>query len=81
MEFADKLKEIIENRTAEDEESIRLHDENSFYAIDQYCKKHGLIFHDNEMSDIVQQARPTIKYFKKTFFQLLFPTPFFLPLH
>jgi len=46
---------------------IRLHDENSFYAIDQYCKKHGLIFHDNEMSDIVQQARPTLKYFKETF--------------
>ena len=64
---ADKLKDIIENRTAEDEESIRLHDENSFYAIEQYCKNNGLIFHDNEMKDIVVQARPTIKYFKETF--------------
>ena len=30
-------------------------------------KKHGLIFHDNEMSDIVIQAKPTIKYFKEMF--------------
>ena len=64
---ADKLKDIIENRTAEDEESIRLHDENSFYAIEQYCKKNGLIFHDNEMRDIVVQARPTISHFKEMF--------------
>ena len=64
---ADKLEIIIASRTPEDEESIRNHDENSFYAIDQYCKKHGLIFHDNEMKDIVSQARPTIKYFKETF--------------
>jgi len=64
---AGKLKGIIENRTEEDEESIRLHDENSFYAIEQYCKKHGLIFHDNEMKDIVVQAKPTIKYFKELF--------------
>ncbi len=64
---ADKLKKIIENRTLEDEESIRNHDENSFYAIEKYCEKHGLIFHDNEMKDIVTQARPTIKYFKEHF--------------
>ena len=64
---ADKLEIIIASRTPEDEESIRNHDENAFYAIDQYCKKNGLIFHDNEMSDIVQQARPTIKYFKEMF--------------
>ena len=64
---ADKLKKIIENRTLEDEESIRNHDENSFYAIEKYCEKHGLIFHDNEMRDIVVQAKPTIKYFKKHF--------------
>ena len=64
---ADKLKKIIENRTLEDEESIRNHDENSFYAIEKYCEKHGLIFHDNEMKSIVTQARPTIKYFKEHF--------------
>ena len=64
---ADKLGTIIANRTPEDEQSIRDHDENTFFAIDQYCKKHGLIFHDNEMSDIVIQAKPTIKYFKEMF--------------
>ncbi len=64
---ADKLKNIITNRTPEDEQSISDHDENSFYAIEHYCKKHGLIFHDNEMSDIVIQAKPTIKYFKEMF--------------
>tara|TARA_Y100001972_G_C7626993_1_gene314557 strand:- start:327 stop:1397 length:1071 start_codon:yes stop_codon:yes gene_type:complete len=64
---ADKIKEIIANRTAKDVQSIKDHDENSFYAIDVYCKKHGLIFHENEMKDIVTQARPTIGYFKRHF--------------
>ena len=61
------LKDIIAKRTPEDETSIRLHDEHSFYAIEEYCKKHGLIFHDDEMESIVQQCRPTIKYFKELF--------------
>jgi len=64
---ADKIKQIIANRTPEDEQSIRDHDENSFYAIEKYCEEHGLIFHDNEMKDIVMQARPTIGYFKEHF--------------
>jgi hypothetical protein len=64
---ADKLKTIIANRTLDDEQSINDHDEHAFYAIDMYCKKHGLGFHDNEMEDIVQQAKPTIKYFKEMF--------------
>tara|TARA_R100000030_G_scaffold87449_1_gene71172 strand:- start:83 stop:1474 length:1392 start_codon:yes stop_codon:yes gene_type:complete len=64
---ADKIKEIIANRTEKDIQSIKDHDENSFYAIDMYCKKHGLIFHKDEMKDIVTQARPTIGYFKKHF--------------
>lgn len=64
---ADKVKKIIANRTPEDELSIRNHDENSFYAIEKYCKENGLIFHDTEMKDIVLQARPTIKYFKEHF--------------
>ena len=64
---ADKIKQIIANRTPEDEESIRNHDENSFYAIEKYCEEHGLLFHDKEMKDIVMQARPTIKYFKEKF--------------
>ena len=49
------LKDIIAKRTPEDETSIRLHDEHSFYAIEQYCKEHGLEFHDGEMKGIVQQ--------------------------
>ena len=64
---ADKLKSIIANRTKEDEQSIRDHDEHAFYAIDMYCKKHGLIFHDDEMNDIVNHCKPTIKYFKEHF--------------
>jgi hypothetical protein len=64
---ADKVKEIIANRTPEDELSIRNHDDDSFYAIDKYCEEHGLMFHDSEMQDIVMQARPTIKYFKEHF--------------
>ena len=68
-----KLKEIMENRTEEDEESIRNHDEHSFYAIDKYCEKHGLKFHDNEMNDIVMGAKETIGYFKELFD---FPRPF-----
>ena len=57
---ADIVKQIMSKRTAKDEESIRNHDENSFYAIEMYCKENGLIFHDNEMKDIVIGARPTI---------------------
>ena len=64
---ADKVKQIIANRTPEDEQSIRIHDENSFYAIDKYCEEHVLLFHDSEMKDIVMQAKPTIKYFKEHF--------------
>ena len=64
---ADIVKQMMSKRTAKDEESIRNHDENSFYAIEMYCKENGLIFHDNEMKDIVIGARPTLKYFKKLF--------------
>tara|TARA_Y100000114_G_scaffold157158_1_gene187553 strand:+ start:4508 stop:5881 length:1374 start_codon:yes stop_codon:yes gene_type:complete len=61
------LKEIMSRRTEEDEQSIRDHDENSFFAIEKYCEKHGLIFHENEMKDIVVGAKETIGYFKKKF--------------
>ena len=41
------------NRTPEDEESIRLHDENSFYAIEKYCESNNLIFeHKVGLGDI-----------------------------
>ncbi len=61
------LKAIMESRTEEDEISIRNHDENSFYAIEKYCEKHGLIFHDDEMKDIVISAGDTIGHFKEKF--------------
>ena len=61
------VKKIMAKRTPEDEESIRNHDENSFYAIEKYCEKHGLIFHEDEMKDIVVGARETIGYFKELF--------------
>ena len=63
----DILKKLMARRTSEDEESIRNHDENSFYAIEKYCEKHGLIFHDREMKDIVLDAKDTIGYFKELF--------------
>ena len=61
------LKRIMNGRTEVDEESIRNHDEHAFYAIEKYCEKHGLIFHDREMSDIVIGARDTIGHFKEKF--------------
>ena len=61
------LKDIIARRTPEDETSIRLHDEHSFYAIEQYCKENGLEFHYDEMKQIVDQSRQTIMYFKDMF--------------
>ena len=62
-----KLKELMSRRTPENEKSIRIHDEQPFYAIEQYCKKNGMMFHDNEMNDIVSHANPTIAYFKNRF--------------
>ena len=67
QEEADKLKQIIANRTPEDEESIKVHDKNSFYAIEKYCESNNLVFHNTEMKDIVLQAKPTIGYFKDSF--------------
>ena len=61
------LKKIMDGRTEEDEESIRNHDENSFYAIEKYCEKHGLVFHSDEMKDIVNSASETLKHFKTKF--------------
>ena len=62
-----KLKSLMAKRTDKDEESIANHDEQTYYAIEQYLLEHGMSFHENEMIDIVQQARPTIKYFKEIF--------------
>jgi len=62
-----RLKELMKKRTAKDERSIQVHDEQPFYAIEQYCKKNGLEFHDGEMNDIITQALPTIMHFKNLF--------------
>ena len=62
-----KLKSLMAKRTEADEESIKNHDEHSFYAIVEYLDEYGLEFHNQEMEDIVQQCKPTIKYFKKLF--------------
>ena len=70
------LKILMQSRTKEDEESIRNHDENSFYAIEKYCEKHGLIFQYKDMKDIVISAGDTIGYFKKLFNN---KSPSFLP--
>ena len=61
------LKGIMENRTEEDEISIKNHDEHSFYAIEKYCEKHSLVFHDDEMKDIITSASETIGHFKEKF--------------
>jgi len=58
---------VVANRTAKDNESIKNHDRVPFYAIKQYCDKNGLIFHKNEFEDIIYQATPIINHFKKMF--------------
>ena len=37
-----RMKDIIRNRTAEDVQSIRDHDEVPFYALKKYCEENGL---------------------------------------
>ena len=61
------LKKIMDGRTEEDEISIRNHDEHAFYAIEKYCEKNGLVFHSDEMKDIVNSASETLKHFKTKF--------------
>jgi len=64
---ADKIKPIIAKRTSEDEESIRNHDEASAYAIFRYINEHNLNFKDGEISELIVQSKPVIKYFKDHF--------------
>ena len=66
-EEAEKVKKIMENRTPEDEESIRLHDESAAYAVHRYVEKHGLEFKEDELNEIIIQCKPTIKHFKEKF--------------
>ena len=62
-----KLKKMMRARTPEDEQSVKDHDEVSFYAIKKYCDENGLKFHDGEFEDIVEQSTPIIMHFKNKF--------------
>ena len=64
---ADKIKPFIEKRTPEDEESIRNHDEHSFYAVEQYCRDNNLEFDYDEHKALVTEATKIIGPFKRKF--------------
>ena len=64
---ADKIKPIMEKRTPEDEESIRNHDEHSFYAVEQYCRENNLEFDYDEHKALVDEATEIIGPFKRKF--------------
>ena len=64
---ADKIKPYMDKRTSEDEESIRNHDEHSFYAVEQYCRENDLEFDYDENKALVDEARDIIKHFKDKF--------------
>ena len=64
---ADKIKPFMEKRTSEDEESIRNHDEHSFYAVEQYCRENDLEFDYDENKALVDESRDIIKHFKDKF--------------
>jgi len=61
------IRKLISTRTDKDEESVANNDKDSFYSIKEYMKKIDVKFHEDELRDIVQQAVPTIKYFKNKF--------------
>ena len=64
---ADKIKPFMEKRTPEDEESIRNHDEHSFYAVEQYCRENNLEFDYDEHKALVDEATEIIGPFKRKF--------------
>jgi len=61
------VRKAISTRTEQDVESVANNDEDSFYSIKEYLKKMKVEFHEGELRDIVQQAVPTIRYFKNKF--------------
>ena len=61
------VRKAISTRTEQDVESVANNDEDSFYSIKEYLKKMRVSFHEGELRDIVQQAVPTIRYFKNKF--------------
>ena len=62
-----KLKKMMRARTPENIQSVKDHDEVSFYAIKKYCDENGLKFHDGEFRDIIKQSNPIIMHFKNKF--------------
>ena len=56
----------MEKRTPEDEESIRNHDEHSFYAVEQYCRENDLEFDYDEHKALVDEATEIIGPFKES---------------
>jgi len=62
-----KLKKMMRARTPENVQSVKDHDEVSFYAIKKYCDENGLKFHDGEFRDIIKQSNPIIMHFKNKF--------------
>ena len=62
-----EVKVIVANRTAENVESIKNHDQEPFYAIRKVCEKQGLIFHPNEFDQIIDESVSIIKHFKDHF--------------
>jgi len=63
----EEVKVIVAARTMNDVRSVMNHDKVPFYAIRTYCQEHGLMFHDNEFEDIVDQSVPIIMHFKNKF--------------
>ena len=61
------VKKVMNERTEEDEISIRNHDEVSFYAIKKYCDENNLKFHKGEFEQIIEDSVSTIHYFKDKF--------------
>ena len=64
---AEEVKVIVANRSAEDVESIRNHDQEPYYALRKFCEEKGLRFHKNEFVQIIEEAAPIIGHFKKHF--------------
>ena len=57
----------VTTRTAEDVTSIRNHDHEPFYAVEQYCKSKNVEFDRKEMRELIKQATSIIGYFKGSF--------------
>ena len=62
-----EVKVIVANRTAENVESIKNHDQEPFYAIRKVCEKQGLVFHPKEFDQIIDESVSIIRHFKDHF--------------